>query len=284
MPTAVVNRCRFYYEVSGRGPTVVFLHGENHNLDMFADQVRALSDRYQCLAYARRGHMKTEATPYGYSLHHQVLDLGGILDALGVERVVLVAVAMSTPIATSYALGHPERVRGLVLVSWYELDGYPAAEGRRRGTHPITFPELNLLLDEAQRSGGTPAVAEFIDRESSRLFPIFPTEPTIRQRLIRMFADHPAGRYIHAAEYYTSLPNLVAELPRLKCPILGICGQDDPSPDRPELVSGMPNFRQEWIPRARRFTLMEEPATFNGLLSNFLDAVGLTAVNTARDG
>jgi pimeloyl-ACP methyl ester carboxylesterase len=270
----MVNGCRFYYEVQGRGPTVVFLHGENHSVDMFTDQVSALSDRYQCLAYARRGHMKTEATPYGYSLHHQVLDLGAILHTLGVDDVVLVAVAMSTPIAASYALEHPERVRGLVLVSWYELDGYPAAEERRRGSHPITFPELNLLLDEVQRSSGTAAVAEFIDRESSRLFPIFPATPAIRERLIRMFSDHPAGRYVHAAEYYTSLPNLVAELPRLTCPILGICGQDDPSPDRPELVSGMPNFHQEWIPRARRFTLMEEPAMFNGYLTNFLDALG----------
>jgi pimeloyl-ACP methyl ester carboxylesterase len=89
-----------------------------------------------------------------------------------------------------------------------------------------------------------------------------------------MFADHPAGRYVHAAEYYTSLPNLVAELPRVTCPILGICGLDDPSPDRPELVSGMRNFHQEWIPGARRFTLMEEPARFNGFLFDFLDALG----------
>jgi len=43
----------------------------------------------------------------------------------------------------------------------------------------------------------------------------------------------------------------------------------NPSPDRPELVTGMPNFRQAWIPGARRFTMMECPVEFNEVLRQF---------------
>jgi hypothetical protein len=40
-----------------------------------------------------------------------------------------------------------------------------------------------------------------------------------------------------------------------------VCGQDDPSPDRPELLSAMAAFKQVWITGARRFTMMEAPKT-----------------------
>ena len=51
-----------------------------------------------------------------------------LLDRIGVERAVVLAVAMATTIAASYTLEYPGRVRGLVLASWYELDGYPLME------------------------------------------------------------------------------------------------------------------------------------------------------------
>ena len=56
----------------------------------------------------------------------------------------------------------------------------------------------------------------------------------------------------------------------VKCPVLGICGTDDPSPDKPELMEGVANFRQVWIKGARRFTMMEYPAEFNSVVDEFL--------------
>ena len=61
-----------------------------------------------------------------------------------------------------------------------------------------------------------------------------------------------------------------AGLHEVKCPFLGICGTDDPSPDQPELMKHVPNFRQAWINGARRFTMMEYPEQFNSVLDEFL--------------
>jgi len=66
------------------------------------------------------------------------------------------------------------------------------------------------------------------------------------------------------------MPNLRMQMHRIKCPMLGICGTDDPSPDKPELMSDVPQFRQEWIKGARRFTMMEYPEQFNAVLDKFL--------------
>jgi len=151
MPTAHVNNCNFYYEVKGNGPDVVFIHGEDHGIEMFEPQVAHLSPHYRCVTYYRRGHGRSQLTPYGYSLRNQILDLALLLENLEIDRAVLLGVAMATTIAASYALEHPGRVRGLVLASWYELDGYPLMEDRRRQKHAMMFAELHMKMFEVAR-------------------------------------------------------------------------------------------------------------------------------------
>jgi 3-oxoadipate enol-lactonase len=88
--------------------------------------------------------------------------------------------------------------------------------------------------------------------------------------VIHMMSSHPPEHYVKAAEFYTSMPNLVPRLKEITCPVLGICGEEDPSPDRPDLLAGLANFQQAWIPGARRFTMIESPSAFNIALTKFL--------------
>ena len=101
-------------------------------------------------------------------------------------------------------------------------------------------------------------------------FPFFPNDPAVRERVMRMMSSHSPDHYIRAAEFYTSMPNLVPHLKEIRCPILGICGEDDPCPDDPHLLEGRKNFREVWIPGARRFSMMERPHLFNAALKQFL--------------
>ncbi len=271
MPIARVNRTGLYYELHGEGPDLVFMHGENHGIEMFEQQVAHFSPHYRCLTYYRRGHGRSESAPYGYSLWNQTLDLLCLLDELALDRVVLIAVAMSTPIAVTYTVRNQARVAGLVLASWYELDGYPKLEERRQALTP--FPELNLKMHEIRRQGGQAALEAYMEHATQTEFPIMPDDPAARTMLIRMFTNHPPERYLHAAEYYSSLPYLIPELRQVECPVLGICGDSDPSPDRPALVAGMPNFRQAWVKGARRFPAVEQPEAFNNVLADFFRSV-----------
>jgi pimeloyl-ACP methyl ester carboxylesterase len=271
MPVAAVNRTELYYEVHGAGPDLVFVHGENHGIEMFADQIEHFSTDHRCLTYYRRGHGRSGSPAYGYSMWNQTVDFEMLLDEVGVARPVVVAVAMSTPIAVTYAVHHPDRLRGLVLASWYELDGYPRLEERRRAKTP--FPELYLAMQEIRERDGLPELERFMEASTSKEFPIMPADPELRARLIRMFVDHPPARFVQAAEYYSSIPYLVPDLRRVTCPVMGVCGDDDPSPDRPELVDGMSNFDQRWIADARRFPSVEKPDEFNAVLREFLERV-----------
>lgn len=270
MPIANVNDAKLYYEINGSGPDIVFIHGEDHSIALFERQIGHFSKSYRCIGYERRGHGRSQLTPYGYSLHSQTGDLTGLLDYLQVSRAVIVAVAMATPIATSFTLAYPDRVKGLVLSSWYELDGYPLMEARRKNKHPSTFGKFHMLEFEVMRDHGPQGLVALFRKEGDALLPILPTDPEVRERVMQMIASHPPEHFIKAAEYYTSMPNLTPRLKEISCPILGICGTDDPSPDNPELLSGARNFEQVWIPGASRFAMLEAPEAFNNALEGFI--------------
>jgi 3-oxoadipate enol-lactonase len=268
MPYCFVNDCNLFYEISGSGPNLVFLHGESHGIELFDNQLPAFQD-YRCLVYYRRGHGLSDLPRYGYSMWNQTQDLAQLLDALEMKEVVILAVAMSTPIAVTYALTYPERVRGLILAAWYELDGYPLLE-KRRGKYKTTFAELHMQMEKIIEAHGREGLKDYIEKNAHDILPIFPSDPALRSKAAAMFSNHPSGHYIRSADYYTSIPNLVPDLGRIACSILGLCGQDDPIPDRPELVAHLPQFTQKWIKDARRFVMWEQPQRFNTSLREFL--------------
>jgi pimeloyl-ACP methyl ester carboxylesterase len=273
MPHIAVNNCNFYYQMAGDGAPLIFIHGETHGTMLFEEQLPYFSRSYRCFTYDRRGHAKSEVPLYGYSLWNQTHDLKCLLDQFGFERVIIVAVAMSTTIGTNFTLLYPERVRALALCSWYELEGFPLLEQRRK-LHQMSFADLHLKMRQILLERGRRGLEDYLEENHVWLLPIFPQDkPAVRRKLVELFACHDAAHYIQSAEFYTSMPNLCAQMHRVKCPVLGICGTDDPSPDKPELMQGVANFRQAWIKGARRFTMMEYPQEFNRLLGEFLVTV-----------
>lgn len=268
MPTIRVNECDIYYESHGSGPELLFIHGESHGIEMFEDAISHFSSRYRCVAYYRRGHGKSELPPYGYSLWNNYIDLQELMDRLELRKPVILAVAMSTPLAATYAIYHPDRVRALVLASWYEIAGFPLLEGRRK-TQGVSMGAIRMKMEELLKSGGRKALEEWMEANWETRFPIFSPDPVARGKALRMFASHAPGHYVKSAEYYTSLPDLLPQMGGIKCPILGVCGTEDPSPDDPKILAHL-DYRQAWIEGARRFTMIEKPAAFNVEVEKFL--------------
>jgi pimeloyl-ACP methyl ester carboxylesterase len=272
MSVARINGCDLYYEIHGSGPPLVFIHGETHGVTLFDRQIPHFSRTHRCLIYDRRGHARSETPSYGYSLWNQTQDLIGLLDHLNIGQTVVVAVAMATTIGVTLTLERPDRVKALVLCSWYELDGYPLLEERRKG-QAMTFAELHMKMYEILQRRSHDALLDFLDKSGHT--PIFPIDkPAVRKKLVELFASHRPEHYPKAAEFYTSMPNLRARMDQIRCPVLGICGTDDPSPDKPELLQHLPDFRQTWIKGARRFTMLEYPDEFNAVLDEFITTVG----------
>ena len=48
--------CRIFFEVTGRGPAIVFAHGLGSNHLTWWQQVAHFADRYTCVAFSHRGY------------------------------------------------------------------------------------------------------------------------------------------------------------------------------------------------------------------------------------
>jgi 3-oxoadipate enol-lactonase len=265
VPTIQANGCDFYYELDGQGPDLVFIHGEIHGLEYWEYQIPELAREHRCFAYNRRGHAKTELTNYGFSLVNQTRDLASLIDHFGMAQPVIIAVAFGTTIAASYAIQHPDRVKGMVLVAWSEL--HDSMQYFHR------WKQYNEEAAQVLESRGREAFVSLLRADAGkRIYRVVPLDSPVREKAIQMFASHPLEEYRRGMlEFGSSVPDLVPAFRALDLPVLGLCGSDDPYPDRPEVLAGMKNFREApSIAGAGRFVHWERPSEFNAVVRGFL--------------
>jgi pimeloyl-ACP methyl ester carboxylesterase len=115
----VLGRMRLHYLDWGTAglPPVLFLHGGGLNAHTWDLLCAALRGQWHCLALDQRGHGESEWSPeMDYSTESHVGDLQAFLDALKLERLVLVGMSLGGINALAWAGKHSRRLAGLVLV------------------------------------------------------------------------------------------------------------------------------------------------------------------------
>lgn len=96
---------------------IILLHGSNADLLTWNPWVERLADQYRIIRYDSAGHGLTGATSDGtYELSTYVNTVDQVADALGLEKFILGGNSMGGGHSLAYALAHPERVQGLILV------------------------------------------------------------------------------------------------------------------------------------------------------------------------
>lgn len=102
----------------GRGGLpVVFAHSLAGTFRHWQSQLDHLRADRRAIAFDFRGHGRSEPAPDGdYSISAMAGDIGAVVDALGVDRFVLVGHSMGGGAALLYAAAHQDRVAGLLLV------------------------------------------------------------------------------------------------------------------------------------------------------------------------
>lgn len=98
-------------------PAIILLHGSNADLHTWEPWVEALKGQYRVIRFDQVGHGLTGPDPADdYSTDNFVADIGAVADKLGLERFILGGNSMGGKHALAFAIAHPERVTGLVLV------------------------------------------------------------------------------------------------------------------------------------------------------------------------
>ncbi|VXB44469.1 Alpha/beta hydrolase [Luteimonas sp. 9C] len=114
---------------AGNGRTAVLLHGKNFCGPTWETTIAVLVEAgWRVIAPDQIGFCgSTKLRGYQFSFAQLAANTQGLLEALGVERAVLIGHSMGGMLATRYALQYPDAVEQLVLVNPIGLEDWQAA-------------------------------------------------------------------------------------------------------------------------------------------------------------
>lgn len=115
------NQHRIYVrDHPGAEPALILMHGFPDNIHLYDRLVPYLAPPRRVVLFDFLGWGSSDKpSGYPYTTANQVGDLDAVITQLGLEQFILVAHDASGPPAIDWALDHPERVAGLVLLNTY---------------------------------------------------------------------------------------------------------------------------------------------------------------------
>jgi len=126
------NGVHVAYRQAGAGPFVLLTHGYGASSHMFDANSAALADCRTVIAWDLRGHGATDypADPAEYTREQSIDDMVAILDDAGADHAVIGGHSLGGYLSLLFALEHPERTDGLVLIG--TGPGFRKADGREK--------------------------------------------------------------------------------------------------------------------------------------------------------
>jgi len=251
-----VNGGNLYYQKTGEGPALVFLHGICLDHRMWERQVDFFSNQFTCISIDLRGFGKSSVPAGPYSYHE---DIHSILDRLHInESIVLIAVSMGGKAAVNFSLAYPQRTKALILAD-VVIDGY-------------IFKDFNLkpVSETAKQKGIDSANQLFLNN------PVFNSarkDSTVFRHLGDMILSYSGWQWLHNNPIEGLTPPAIQQLQQIKAPTLIITGEEDIQDF--QQVAGIlhENIRhslKKQIPEAGHMCNMEKPDAFNSMVSDFL--------------
>ena len=118
MPYATTDDgVRLYYEETGSGTPVVFVHEFAGDMGSWEPQMRHFGQRYRALAYNARGYPPSDVPedPARYGQVRAADDIGAVLDAAGIDRAHVCGLSMGGFATLHFGFRHAGRARSLVV-------------------------------------------------------------------------------------------------------------------------------------------------------------------------
>ena len=247
-------------EARGEGPAILFVHGYPLDRTIWREQIDAL-EGYRRIAPDLRGMGQSDAPDLGYSMALYAADLAALLDALGVEQVVLCGLSMGGYVAFEFVRQWRSRVRGLVLMDTRAEADAPevrrardaaAATARERGTAAVSDAMLPKMLAPSTITG----------------------RPEVAERVRALRAATPVAGLVGALSAMRDRAGSESLLPTLAgIPTLVMVGAADiltPPEQARAMAEAIPGAQLAIVPGAGHLPPVEQPAATTENLRDFL--------------
>lgn len=253
-------------EASEHKKTAVLIHGLSEDRNAWSRQLPFLESTMNVLAYDVRGFGASPAGRGDGSVEQIADDLGQILSAFTTGPTWLVGFSMGGVIAQRFAMDHPDRVAGLVLIAssckvgragveFFEHRIQQAKEGGLEALHALNLDDARGCIS----AGHDDLVAEY--------------------QALRTTAVREVDGYLNACRAMLRLREqpMMADLGRIECPTAVVAGELDPycPPRAAEQIAGaIAGAELTVIPNAGHCLHWEQPDFTNQLIHDFIHKHG----------
>lgn len=268
-PTADLAGLVIGYREAGPadGIPIVCMHGIGSNSSGYRAQLAGLSDTFHVFSWDAPGYGVSSQLPWSEPRPESYADaLAGFIDALKLDRIIVIGSSFGGVIAAAFAARYPQRVRGAVLSA-------PAAGLSREPAEKRRAALEGRIGDMAKL--GPEGVAKA--RSVALVAPGSP--PEIVAAAERLVASvHPEG-YAQAA-HTLDMADTIAVASKIPGPTMVVVGEKDivtPAATcaRP-IHAGLRNGRLEVLPGIGHLVKLEAPDTFNKLVRDFANSLPRT--------
>lgn len=266
---------KLYYEETGSGLPVVFVHEFAGDYRSYEMQMRYFGQRYRCIAYNARGYPPSDVPndPARYSQSRARDDIRAVLDALKIEQAHIVGLSMGGFATLHFGFTYPTRARSLVVAGC----GYGAAPDKR-----------------AQFAAEAEAAAVLFENKTmakaAEGYALGPTRVQFQNKDRRGWAEFANQLAEHSTEGSAltmrgvqarrpSLFDLVEQMKSITAPTLVMTGDEDWPCLEPALLMKrtIPTAALVVMPNAGHTINLEDPAAFNQHIADFFHSVDVGA-------
>ena len=262
---AQVNETNLYYEIQGRGETIIFIHARSINTSMWDDQFDYFAKKYQVVRYDVRGYGKS-SLPADKPYSHQD-DLKALLDYLNKSQAHVLGLSMGGGIAIDFTLAYPEHVTSLIACDT-ALGGFQWSETQMKRSKWL-YENLVRAYQEQKLQAAIdvylqdPLVQPALDKG-------------LQYVLVQQLGAYQGWHLINPDPLQQLDPPAINRLQEIHIPTLLIVGDRDLDYFQ-EIIKtihgSVQNARKEVIANSGHVTNMEQPEIFNEVVMGFLESL-----------
>jgi pimeloyl-ACP methyl ester carboxylesterase len=262
---------KLYYEESGQGTPIVFVHEFGGNYRSWENQMRFFSKNHRCITFAARGYPPSDVPKdvEKYSQKRAVDDIADVLNELKIDRAHVVGLSMGGFATLHFGLNYPNKALSLVVAG----AGYGAEK-----QHEAYFKNVSLEVANQFEKLGSKEFAKTYSLGASRV-QFQNKDPRGWQEFATMLGEHSAQgaantmRGVQARR--PSIYDLEESMKKMMTPTLIVVGDEDDHCLQPGI------FMKKTIPAAGLLILpktghtlnIEEPQYFNRFVEDFIVSV-----------
>lgn len=262
---------RLYYEETGHGIPLIFVHEFAGDLTSWEQQLRHFGQRYRAIAFNARGYPPSDVPelPAHYSQARAADDIAAVLNGLGIAKAHIAGLSMGGFATLHFGFRHPDRALSLCVGGCgYGADPETRAQFQREAELIAQFITANGMAAFAEKYAYGPTRVQ-LQNKDPRGFAEF------KANLAKHSALGSANTQLSIQRQRPSLYDLTEEMRRLSVPTLIIHGDEDWPCLKPGLLMKrtIPSAALAVMPNCGHAINLEAPDEYNRILGAFLAQV-----------